>query len=138
MRIQNLIFNRQKSREKFEKSISIIPSEIASNSIDEQFLHRALQIIENNIADSEYNAEKFCQDIRMSRSTLHRKLIALTNQSATEFIRAIRLKRAAQLLSKKAATVSEIAYQTGFGNLSYFTKCFKDQFGKTPSEYSPS
>jgi signal transduction histidine kinase/DNA-binding response OmpR family regulator len=136
LRIQNFIFNRQKTREKFEKNISVVPSEIASNSVDEQFLSKALQIIENNMSDFEYNAEQFSQDIGMSRSTLHRKLIALTDKPATEFIRTIRLKRAAQLLSKNSASVSEIAYQTGFGNLSYFTKCFKEQFGKTPSEYS--
>ena len=136
LRVQNMIFNRNKLREKFEKSITVVPSEVTSNSVDEQFLRRTLQIIENNMDNLEYNAEKFCDDMGMSRSTLHRKLIALTNQPATEFIRTIRLKRAAQLLSKRAASVSEIAYQTGFGNLSYFTKCFKEQFGKTPSEYS--
>jgi signal transduction histidine kinase/DNA-binding response OmpR family regulator len=135
LRIRNLIFNRQKLREKFAKSISITPSEIASNSVDEQFLQKALQIIETHIDDTEYNAEKFCQDMGMSRSNLHRKLIALTNQPATEFIRSIRLKRAAQLLSNHSASVSEIAFKTGFGNLSYFTKCFKEQFGITPSEY---
>lgn len=136
LKIRNQIFSRQKLREKFEKSISVEPSELAQNSIDEQFLQRALQIIEKNIDNFDYNAEKFAEDIGMSRSTLHRKLIALTNQPATEFIRTIRLKRAAQLLSKNTASVSEIAYQTGFGNLSYFTKCFKEQFGKNPSEYA--
>jgi DNA-binding response OmpR family regulator/two-component sensor histidine kinase len=135
LRIENLIFNRQKTREKFEKNISIIPSEIATNSVDEKFLQRALQIVESHIDDIEYNAEKFCKDIGMSRSNLHRKLIALTNQPVTEFIRTIRIKRAAQLLSNHAGSVSEIAFKTGFGNLSYFTKCFKEQFGTTPSEY---
>lgn len=136
LRIQNLIFNRQKIREKFEKNISIIPSDIVTNSVDEQFLMKALHIVEIHIDDLEYNAEKFCKDMGMSRSNLHRKLIALTNQPVTEFIRTIRMKRAAQLLSNHTASVSEIAFKTGFGNLSYFTKCFKEQFGTTPSEYA--
>ena len=72
----------------------------------------------------------------MSRQQMHRKFRALVDQSATEFIRTIRLKKAAELLSQKSGTVSEIAYDVGFNTLSYFTKSFQEQFGVAPSEYS--
>ncbi|MEM7039319.1 MAG: helix-turn-helix transcriptional regulator [Bacteroidota bacterium] len=71
----------------------------------------------------------------MSRVQLHRKLKALSGQTTTEFIRTIRLKRAAQLLEQNFGTVAEVAYAVGFGNLSYFSKCFKAQFGVSPSEF---
>jgi signal transduction histidine kinase/DNA-binding response OmpR family regulator len=135
LKIQNLIYTRSKLREKFMKSITVVPSEITSTSVDQQFLQKVLQIMENHMDDHEYNAEKFSGDVGMSRSNLHRKLVALTSQSTTEFMRSIRVKRAAQLLSGNVASISEIAYQTGFSNLSWFTKCFKEQFGKTPSEF---
>ena len=135
MRIKNLIINRQKLREKFSKSITVNPSEIVTTTLDEKFLQRALQLVETNMSETEFSATDFCEGINMSRAQVHRKLKALTDQSVTEFIRCIRLKRAAQLLKQNAATVSEIAYQTGFNNLSYFTRCFKDEYQVLPSVY---
>jgi AraC-like DNA-binding protein len=72
----------------------------------------------------------------MSRSSLYRKIQALTNQSITEFIRSLRLKRAAQLLQRNAASVSEIAYTVGFNNPSYFSRIFRQQFGQSPKEFA--
>ena len=71
----------------------------------------------------------------MSRMQLYRKLKALTGQSANEFIRTIRLKRAAQMLEQNQLTIAEITYEVGFNDLQYFRECFKKQFGATPSEY---
>jgi AraC-like DNA-binding protein len=71
----------------------------------------------------------------MSRPTMHRKIKALTDQSTTEFIRNYRLQKAANLLKNKTGTVSEIAYQVGFDNLSYFSKSFQEKFGKLPSDW---
>jgi two-component system, sensor histidine kinase ChiS len=135
LRVRNAIANRQKLKEKFQKSITVNPSEVTANSIDEQFLDKALHIVELHMDDSEFTSEDFCFEIGMARSQVHRKLKAIVNQPATEFIRCIRLKRAASLISQKAATISEIAYQTGFTNLSYFSKSFREQFGVNPSEY---
>lgn len=104
-------------------------------SIDEQFLRKATQLIEENMNEDSFTTERFCKEIGISRAHLYRKLKTLTNQSATEFIRSVRLKRAAELLNRKTASVSEIAYTTGFNNLSYFTRRFKEEFGVVPSEY---
>jgi YesN/AraC family two-component response regulator len=135
IRIRNLVTTRQKLREKYSKNVVLYPTEIVTTSLDEKFLHKALQVVEKNLEKSEFNIEMFSQDLNMSRTQVHRKLTALTGQSATEFIRVLRLKRAAQLLRQKSGSISEIAYQSGFNNLSYFTKSFKTLFGVTPSEY---
>lgn len=104
-------------------------------SINDKFLVKAFRIIEKNLHDANFNAQKFSREIGISRAHLHRKLKALTNQSATEFTRSIRLKYAAEMLNKNTASVSEIAYLTGFNNLSYFTRCFKEEYGVVPSAY---
>jgi AraC-like DNA-binding protein len=111
-------------------------SKVVKSTLDEQFLQKALNVIEKNINDTSFNTEKFSEELGISRVHLHRKLKALTDQSATEFVRTVRLKQAAVLLHHKSATVSEIAYNTGFNNLSYFSRCFKEEFGVVPSEYS--
>ena len=92
--------------------------------------------MEENMGNTEFGTDEFCTAVNMSRANVHRKLKALTDQSTTEFIRTIRLKRAAQLLSQKTGSVSEIAYEAGFNNLSYFTRCFKEVYGVLPSEYA--
>ena len=86
--------------------------------------------------NSEYNVEQLSADMGMSRMNLYRKLQAITGQTPTEFIRTIRLKRAAQLLQDGKLNVSEVADRVGFSSSSYFTKCFKEQFGVLPTQYS--
>jgi AraC-like DNA-binding protein len=105
-------------------------------SADEKFLQRALAVVEANMANAEFDVETFGREVGMSRTHIHRKLKALTDQSVSEFIRTIRLKRAAQLLSQKAGNVSEIAYLVGFKEQSYFSRCFQQTFGCAPSEYA--
>lgn len=134
-RINNLLISRQKLREKFEKSITVNPSEVTVCSTDEVFLTQALAIVEKHIMDSDLDVEVLCNELNLSRPTLHRKLKSLTGQSATEFIRTIRLKRAASLITQNAGNMSEIAYSVGFNSLSYFTKSFKEYFGIAPTEY---
>lgn len=136
LRVRNAITNRQRLRDKFQKCITVNPSEITATSLDEQFLTKALQIIENHITESEFSVDDFCNEIGISKTHVYRKLKALTDQSFTEFMRSIRLKRAASLLLKRSGNLTEIAYQTGFSNLSYFSRSFKEQYGVSPSEYT--
>jgi len=136
LRIKNLFTTRQLLRDKLCKMPELNLSEISISSLDEKLLQRAIEHIEAHMDDSDYEVTQFCSDMGMSRTNLHRKLKAITNQSTTEFIRNIRLRRAAQLLKHNAGNVSEIAYQTGFNNLSYFAKNFKELFGVSPSEYT--
>jgi len=141
-RIKNLIHQRLLLREKFVEDywkgpqmpgIKIPASSL--NQMDKEFLQKALQVAEKHYSDPSFNMGRFGKEMFMSRQQLHRKLRALVDQSATEFIRTIRLKKAAELLSQKSGTISEIAYDVGFNTLSYFTKSFREQFGISPSEY---
>jgi len=135
IRIKNLIEQRKKLRERFRKEIVLQPSEIAVTSADEKFLERAMKSINQHLADPDFGIETFVKEAGMSRMQLHRKLKALAGYSASEFIRIMRLKRAAYLLLHGKETVAEIAYQVGFNSPSYFTRCFREQFGVPPSEY---
>jgi len=88
------------------------------------------------MADSDFNVKAFIGQMGLGRSQVEAKLKALTGQTPVEFIRIFRLKRAAQKIAAKEDTVSRIAYSVGFNNLSYFAKCFKEQFGQPPSVWS--
>lgn len=135
IRVANLIEGRRQLKERYSREVILQPANIAISSVDEQFLGRAMAIIEQYMSDENFNVETFGKEIGMSRMQLYRKLQALTGQSPSDFIRTIRLQRAAQLLSSNAGTVSQIADQVGFASHSYFSKCFQEQFGKTPSAF---
>jgi AraC-like DNA-binding protein len=92
--------------------------------------------VEKNISDPFFGVEKMAEDIAMSRTNLHRKLKAVTGFSPSDFIRNVRLKRAANLLRNNADSVAQIGFSVGFEDQSYFSKSFKKQFGIPPSEYS--
>ena len=134
-RVKNLTEQRKLLRERFRKEVKIQPKDIAITSADEKFLNNLISFIENNIADPDLNVDSLIEQINLSRSQLHRKLKALTGLSTTEFIRIIRLKRAAQLLEQHHGTIAETVYAVGFNSLSYFSKCFQKQFNMTPKEY---
>ncbi|GJM29529.1 MAG: hypothetical protein DHS20C17_21640 [Cyclobacteriaceae bacterium] len=99
-------------------------------------MQKVVEILEIHRADSNYSVEEFAREIGMSRSQLHRKLKALTGHTATEYIRIYRLKFARTLLEQDYDNIAQIAYECGFKNPSYFTECFKKQFGVLPSEFA--
>jgi DNA-binding response OmpR family regulator len=133
-RIKNLIDVRRKLRERFKVSVPLRPGEIAVTSMDDSFLKKVMTAVEQHLGDEQFNVEELSALVSMSRVQLHRKLTALTNQPPGEFIRYLRLHRAMELLQKGAGTVSEIAYQVGFSDHSYFSKCFRQQFGMVPTD----
>lgn len=136
VRIKQLIEQQEGRKKEFRKTLRVNPSRITITSIDEQLIQKALKLIEEHIDNSEYNVEQLSVDMGMSRMNLYRKLQAITGQTPTEFIRTIRLKRAAQLLQDGHLNVSEVADRVGFSSSSYFTKCFKEQFGVLPTQYT--
>jgi signal transduction histidine kinase/DNA-binding NarL/FixJ family response regulator len=138
IRIRNLIQQRRKLQKIFARNISSIGqlTDSSISSMDKKFMKKSVEVVEENLLDADFNVEQLGQEMNMSRMQLHRKLRALVDQSAGEFIRTIRLNRAAILLKEKTANIAEIAYDVGFNNPSYFSECFRKQFGKLPSEYS--
>jgi AraC-like DNA-binding protein len=126
---------RRQLRERFSREIVLKPQEIAITPMDEVFLNKVKAVVEKHLSDEDFEVEALGREVGMSRSQIHRKLKALTDQSASQFIRSLRLQRAVELLKQNAGTVAEIAYQVGFGSQAYFTKCFHEQFGCSPKEY---
>ncbi|MFY0625822.1 MAG: response regulator [Reichenbachiella sp.] len=134
-RIEALLNSRKTMLAKFKKGIELSPSQIEVTSLDEKFIQRVLSYIEENIGLSEFTVEMLANECGMSQLHLNKKLKVLTGQTSNAFIRNIRLKRAAQLLSMNRHTVNEVMYEVGFIDSKYFRTCFKKEFGTTPSEY---
>jgi len=135
VRTKNLIEQRRKLREKFSLVMDLKLEDIAASSMDEQLLQRLLAVFEDHMEEPYFSIEKLAKEIGMSRRHLNRKIRALTNLSPTDFIRTLRLHKAARLLKNASGTVSEIAYKVGFNNLSYFSRSFRKHFGRLPSEF---
>ena len=136
VRIKNLLEQRRKLREKFSKEVRINTESITTNSIDNEFLNKALLIAEENISNSQFNSESFAEKMFVSKSQLNRKLHALTGRGPAEFVRIIRLKRAAQLLLERQFSVTQVAFEVGFNSPSHFTKAFQQQYSCLPSEFT--
>ena len=135
LRVRNLMKTRRQMREKFGVEMLLKPKEVSVPSSQKQFLERLTTIIEEGMGDENFGVEILGEQLGMSRSQIHRKLKAITNQSASEFIRNFRLQRAAELILQDAGNIAEIAYQVGFNSQAYFTRSFKDAFGCSPREY---
>lgn len=134
-KIQNIIKNRKRLKELFSKSTDIKPEAIAFNSLDKEFLEKAVTIVEKYLADAEFSVDLFAQEMGMSRSNLHLKMKAITGASATDFIKKIRFNEALKLLEENRYSVAEISYMIGFNSPSYFSTSFKKHFGYLPTEH---
>ncbi|MBC8043482.1 MAG: tetratricopeptide repeat protein [Rhizobacter sp.] len=138
VRIKNLIEQRHRLRERYSQVVRVEPSPIPVASADDAFLQRAMTAVETHLSNEAYTVDHLAKDIYLSRKQLYRKLLSLTNLSPEKFIRTLRLKRAVQLLGQKKGQISEVSYQVGFRSTSYFTKCFREEFGVLPSAYVAS
>jgi ligand-binding sensor domain-containing protein/signal transduction histidine kinase/DNA-binding response OmpR family regulator len=134
--VRNLLAAREKMRQKFSKEFVLQPQNIVINTVDEQFVKKLIQIIEDNMDNPEFGVDMLSVKIAMSQSVLYKKVKAITGMSVNDFSKSMRLKKAAQLLQQKTYTVYEVGYMVGFNDRKYFSKEFKKQFGKTPSEYA--
>jgi len=136
--VKNLIENRRKLQQRFAQDVILTPKEIAITSADELFLERLQKVLDEHLTNSEFSATTFCEEMGVSRMQLHRKLKALTGYSTTEFIRSQRLKLSKQLIEKDKISISEVGYTVGFNDPSYFSKCFKQEFGHSPTDFLKS
>ncbi|WP_157208937.1 hybrid sensor histidine kinase/response regulator transcription factor [Mariniflexile maritimum] len=135
LKLENIIKTRDELRQRFNREINLQPKEVTVTSTDERFLQQAIDIVEENMMNTDFSVEMLVKEMGHSRSNLYLKLKEITGLSSSEFIRNIRLKRAVQLFEASDLSVKEIMYMTGFNTASYFAKCFKKQFGVIPSDY---
>ncbi|HEY8898430.1 MAG TPA: hybrid sensor histidine kinase/response regulator transcription factor, partial [Niastella sp.] len=146
LNVRNLLASREKLRQRFSSQI-VAPTlpdgqtgesftENVSGTVDAAFLQKVLTIIEEHIDNPDFGVEMLSRKTAMSAPVLYKKIKAVTDMSVNEFVKSIRLKKAAQLLLKKQMTVYEVAYAVGYSDRKYFSREFKKQFGKTPSEYA--
>lgn len=134
-KITNLLRSRKRLKEYYSVGKEMVPENIAFNTLDEEFLKQAIQIVEDHLADSEFSVDQFSKKIGMSRSNLYLKLKAITGESAMDFIKRIRFKKAVKLMQSKRYTIAQITYMCGFNSPSYFSTAFKQHYGCMPSEY---
>lgn len=134
-RCHNLISQREQLRKLFSSSHLVVPQKLARNTIDQNFLEKAIKIIEQHLDNPEFSVEEFCRELAYNRSGVHLKLKALTGKNTTQFIKSIKLKRAAELIRSTDESMSDIATLVGFRTRQTFNKAFKDQFQLTPSEF---
>jgi signal transduction histidine kinase/DNA-binding response OmpR family regulator len=137
-RVRNLIALRASLRKRFLGEGRLRTEVLQAPSKEQQFLHRAINIVDRHMADESFDIDAFSGEAGLSRAQLHRKLVALTTCSAGEFLRRLRLERASALLRANVGTVSEIAYQVGFTDPSHFARCFRHQFGVSPGSLRPA
>jgi signal transduction histidine kinase/ligand-binding sensor domain-containing protein/DNA-binding response OmpR family regulator len=133
--VRNLIDSRQKLYSLYSHDVYLLPAKATSNEIDRAFLQRAIDYILEHIQDTQLGVDSMAELFNLSKVQVYRKIKALTGKTAVEFIRTVRLKKALELMETKKFTLSEIAYQSGFNSASYFTRSFKEEYGKAPSEY---
>ncbi len=137
-RIKNLIDLRRQLQLKIQRQKMLLPAEIQVSSLDDQFLKRFQGIIEENLDDPEFTIDQLCEKLDMGRSTLFKKIKALTGEPPNQFILSYRLERGSQLLKDKSRSVTEVALEVGFSTPAYFAKCFKERFHQSPSSFQAS
>jgi len=136
LNVRNMLSSRKLMRQKYSRQITLQPQNVVIESLDEQFLSRIVTITEELMDNPDFGVAMLAEKIGMSQSVLYKKLKAVTDLSVNDFLKSIRLKRAAQLLQQHKMTVYEVAYAVGYDDRKYFSKEFKKQFGKTPTEYA--
>lgn len=133
--IKNLLESRVRLKNKFTQQPFADVNTLTTNTQDKKFVEKLISIIEDRLTDPQLSVEELSREMAMSRSSLHKKLKAMLGYVPNEFIRLIRLKKAAKMLLSGEHNISEVGYMTGFNSPSYFSRCFIQQFNVTPSEF---
>jgi signal transduction histidine kinase/ligand-binding sensor domain-containing protein/DNA-binding response OmpR family regulator len=131
-----LLRNRRKLHEFYQRRILLQPTEIVVADADREFLEKAMHVVEQHLGDADFSVQVLVRELGLSSSVFYRRIKSITGQTAVEFIRDVRLKRAAQLLASTTMRVSEVAFEVGIENAKYFRQVFQKLFGTTPSDYA--
>jgi DNA-binding response OmpR family regulator len=138
VRVENLLRLRSHLQQDRDREMALLPAKISEAEIDREFMKELDAVIEKNMDDPGFNVEQLAGKLYMDRSTLYRKVLAITGESPADYIRSQRLKRGAQLLESNFGDVTAVALEVGFSSSSYFARCFKEMFHRTPSDYQAS
>ncbi len=134
-RIENLISRRNQQHLEFRKEPESDFTKLDLTPIDRALLDKIKECVDRNLTNSDYSVAELSNDVNMSRMNLYRKLQNITGQTPSDFIKTIRLKKAAKMLLENNTTIVEVAYAVGYSSPSYFTRSFKSEFGVTPKQY---
>lgn len=135
-KIKNLLTLQDTFRKTYKKQLAVHLDELVIASTDEKFLHAVVAYIQDNMQNTGLTVEELSRQMNMSRVSLYKKVLTLTGKSPVEFIRSIRLQKAAQLLEKSLLNINSVCYEVGFNNPTYFTKMFREEFKMLPSEFT--
>ena len=135
IKVKKLIESRKQMKTLFNKRIILEPTDINIETHEEEFLKSAMQIVEEEMANPEFSAVALAEKLHMSQPTLYRRIKTMTGQNIVDFIKSIRIKRAAQLIQTNQFSMTQISEMVGFNDPSYFRRCFSKQFGVNPSQY---
>ena len=133
--LHNIFEQREKLKERYLMDVHIEARELVYTAKDKELIDRLLRIIEENLSDPDLDVESICQRIGMSRTALYQKIKGISGQSVTEFVRSVRLRKAVQIMTEEDVLLTEVMYRVGIQTQSYFTKAFKKEFGKTPTQF---
>lgn len=134
-KITSLLSNRRKLQKIFSGSLISDPGDMATSATDREFIGKILNVVEGNLADPEFGVQRLASEMCVSRSLLHKKLTAIAGMSANDFITTLRLKKAARLLLQGRLNITGVAFEVGFNDPKYFSRCFRKYFGKSPTDY---
>ncbi len=134
-KIKNLLKYQELVKQTYQQQVQANPADIPAEMPQDDFIRKVLGIIETNMSNAEFSVDHLRQELLLSRTSMYKKVLSVTGKTPIEFIRSIRLKRAAQLLEKSSHNVTEVAYMVGFNNPKYFARYFKQEFGVLPSIY---
>ncbi|MCD2425407.1 response regulator [Niabella pedocola] len=133
--VKNLLRLKESQRQHFSQKIFLEPTQTEIGTVDKKFMERLMEVIEANLNNPEFHVSALAREVGMSTAVLYKKFNALTQMPIGEFIKSLRLKKAALLLRNDKLNIAEVAWEVGFNDRKYFSKEFKKFFGQTPSEY---
>jgi signal transduction histidine kinase/ligand-binding sensor domain-containing protein/DNA-binding response OmpR family regulator len=135
VQVKKLLETRSVLFKKFSKDLSLLPKELAGNKFDQQYMEKVISFIEENILNENLTADQVANHVNLSHSQTYRKIKSLTGQNINYFIRNIRIKKALNYFEQGEKNIADVAMRVGFSSPAYFSKCFKEQVGKTPTDY---
>ena len=134
-RIQHLLALQQKRKQIFLSGIEVNAEDLTSSKVDERFLQKAIELVEKNLDNSDFNIDAIATTIGLSRSAFFKKLKSLIGLAPVDLVKEIRLNKSVELIKNTNMSISEIAFAVGFKDSGYYSKCFRKKYNQTPREY---